>query len=102
MFGGGCGGVGVSLRGCFVTDLGALALSTGCPNLEFVDLDSCTLLTHTGVSELAQNCPKLDYIYLGGCVRELDDCLIAIPAAGCQRLRVMTQNGCVLLGTNGK
>ena len=69
-----------------VDDLGLIALSAGCPELETVALRYCYQITSLAVIALAENCPNLTYLDVGSCVGVTDDAVAAL-AKNCFKLK---------------
>ena len=71
-----------------MTDVGIELLAAGCPNLNWLDLDTCTQVTDAGIERLAAGCPNLMVLDLSF-VSRVTGVGIDRIAAGCHNFRTL-------------
>jgi hypothetical protein len=49
-----------------VSDAGLGKIAEMCPNLEYVNINSCLKITNAGAASLAQHCPRIHTLHLKG------------------------------------
>ena len=91
----GCGQLqSINLHGCSkVTDAGISALSAGCGQLHCIDLSYCDMVIDAGIPALGAGCGQLQNIDLSGC-SEVTDAGISALGAGCGQLQGINLVGC--------
>jgi len=91
--------VEISLADSNCADCILVALGTGCPALETVDLMACTACTDDGVRELVSGCHKLQWLNLQDCYK-IGDASLAYIGECCPELQWLSIRGCPSI-TNG-
>lgn len=92
--------VNLSLESCQISDEGLMAISKGCPKLEFIDISWCTNLTSNSIKTLAESCSELKYFLSRGLVG-MNDSVLKKLTKNCTNLKHLCLNSCSNLTDEG-
>ena len=75
------------------TDMAVTALAQNNPNLEYLALDECELVTGKSMKVVAEKCPNLKHLSLDGCYQVNDPAMVKI-ASSCPNLTYVSLGLC--------
>ena len=78
-----------------VTDMSVTALANNNPDLEYLALDECELITGKCLKVVADKCPHLNHISLDGCYQVNDPSMVKI-ASNCHKLCYVSISLCLV------
>ena len=78
-----------------VTDMSVTALANNNPDLEYLALDECELITGKCLKVVADKCPQLYHISLDGCYQVNDPSMVKI-ASNCHKLSYVSISLCLV------
>ena len=76
-----------------ITNSSVTALATNNPNLEYLAIDECEMVTGHGVKAVAEWCPKLQHLSMDGCYQVNDVATLKV-ASSCPDLRYLSLGLC--------
>ena len=82
-----------------MTDMSLIALVKNNPDLEYLAIDECELVTGKGVKMLADNCPNLQHISLDGCY-QVNDAATSKLTTSCTLLSYVSLSLCSTVKDN--
>ena len=76
-----------------MTDSGISKIGEGCPNLQSLDLSSCSQVTDVGILKIGEGCPQLQSLNLKEC-ENVTDIGITKIGEGCPQLQSLNLYNC--------